>query len=398
VKHLSAGARSVAAALVVALLAACGSPTTPTTTPGAFSPDVTASAVMPSEADAPSPTAVPAPGHELYGYVPYWEMDSTIAAHLAVTPLTTVGLFSVTNTSKGALDASQTGYRRITGSVGAAMISAAHQRGTRVELVFTSFGAKRNAQFFDRLPVQDATIASLVSLVDALGLDGVNLGLTAAYGAFIGRLRAALTAGHADRTVSIAAGAGPTGAAMATAAVTAGVDRVFLMGYDYRTASSSPGATSPIDRADGGRTLTWSLDLFEGMGVPAEKLLLGLPLYGVAWPVAGPVVGAPATGNGKVFVLRQHLDVLTSPAAIPAMDPVEAVAPPTVGASSPPAADSTTWTAVYVDSVDTLARKLGLAEARGLAGAGFWAIGYERGLADYTSLMTRYVIGAVPPG
>jgi hypothetical protein len=51
---------------------------------------------------------------------------------------------------------------------------------------------------------------------------------------------------------------------------------------------------------------------------------------------------------------------------------------------------------VYVDSPATLAMKLGLGESRGLAGAGFWAIGYERGLPGYTDLMTRYVAGGVP--
>jgi spore germination protein YaaH len=360
-------------------------------------------------------------------------MDGTIAAHLATTPLTTVGLFSVTNTSSGQLDTRQTGYKRITGGVGAQMIAAAHRRGTRVELVFTSFGTKRNAQFFGRPALQDATIASLVSLVGRLGIDGVDVdvegldvGRAADFGSFVGRLRSAVTAADPTHTVTVATGSGPTGAAMAAAAVGAGADRVFLMGYDYRTATSAPGATSPIDRADGGRSLTWSLDLYASVGVAPEKLLLGLPLYGIAWPVAGPVLGAPAVGNGQSWILRRNLGVLTNPTAVPVADPLEGVdvyfvgadgrlAPPAVvqpsalpsdasaSASpslSPPSATPmpgrTTWTAVYVDSAQTLARKLGLGESRGLAGAGFWAIGYERGLPAYTDLMTQYVAGDVP--
>ena len=49
------------------------------------------------------------------------------------------------------------------------------------------------------------------------------------------------------------------------------------------------------------------------------------------------------------------------------------------------------WTAVYVDSPATLAPKMGLANANGFAGVGFWAIGYERGLPGYTELMERFV-------
>jgi hypothetical protein len=43
-----------------------------------------------------------------------------------------------------------------------------------------------------------------------------------------------------------------------------------------------------------------------------------------------------------------------------------------------------------VDSPATLERKLELVDERGLAGAGFWAIGYERGLPAYTELMERF--------
>lgn len=404
--------------LAVALLASCGPPVTPTpllsATPDGSGAGMSTATGMPS----PSATPVPAPGHELYGFVPYWEMDDTIAADLAATPLTTAALFSVTNTSTGAISRSLQGYKRITGAVGAAMIAAAHRRGTRVELVFSSFGASRNASLLGNAALEATTVRSLVALVRTLGIDGVNvdveeldLGLAAEYGAFVGQLRTALVAADPGGTVSVAATAGPTGAAMATAALAAGADRVFLMGYDYRTASSSPGAMSPVLRADAGRSLTWSLDLYADAGVPSQKLILGLPLYGMAWPVAGPVIGAPSTGTGSLWILRQHLGVMTNPSAVPQTDPLEAVdvyflgsdgslaapsADPSSSASPTPAPSGLTWTAVYVDSPDTLAAKLSLGESRGLAGAGFWAIGYERGLPGYTDLMRRFVAGGVP--
>ena len=53
---------------------------------------------------------------------------------------------------------------------------------------------------------------------------------------------------------------------------------------------------------------------------------------------------------------------------------------PSPGASLTPAQQDRTWTAIYVDSPETLAPKMALANERGLAGSGFWAIGYERGL------------------
>jgi spore germination protein YaaH len=342
-------------------------------------------------------------------------MDATIAAHLAVTPLTSIGLFSVTHTGKGALRDTK-GYRAITGDTGRAVVREAHERGVRVELVYTSFGESRNRKLLESATLQAAVTASLVAAVTELGLDGVNLdvealdpGLVPAYGTFVADVREAVLAADPDHQVSVATGAGATGAAMAAAAAVAGADRIFLMGYDYRTGRSDPGASSPLDRSDGGSpSLRTSLDLYQALGVPPERTLLGLPLYGVVWPVAGPVVGAPSTGRGAAWILRRNRDLLLDPAALPERDGVEQVevyfvAPD--GTTGAPSADPSasgdgtgaerTWKAVYVDSPATLERKLALVDERGLAGAGFWAIGYERGLPAYTDLMERFREGAL---
>ena len=379
----------------------------------------------------PVATPRPAPGHELYGFLLYWEMDATIADHLAKTPLTTLALFSVTDTAKGSLNTGQTGYKRITGDPGARIIREAHQRGVRVELVFTSFGEARNRALFANEARQDATIASLVALAGDLGLDGICVDIegidplsVAEYGSFVRRLREAVVAADPGDRVTVATTAGGLGATMAAAAVVAGADRVFLMGYDYNVAGSSPGATSPLDRSDGDRDLAWSIGLYAAAGVPPERTLLGLPLYGMTWPVAGPAVGATETGPGEAWILRRHLDVLADPTIVPLRDPQEMVevylfgsdgstgppSPgPTVSAGFPsPAATvlpgrsspsptatpaDISWTAVYVDSPATLAPKMALANANGFAGVGFWAIGYERGLPGYTALMERFVAG-----
>ncbi len=369
-------------------------------------------------------TPVPAPGFEVYGFVPYWEMDATIAPHLAGTRLTTLALFSVTNKRNGSLDTGQRGYKTITGPLGDQLVREAHDRGVRVEIVFTSFGSTKNKQLFGATAtIQDTVIAGLVELVDRVGADGVNVdveqlpvSLAPAYGTFVGRLRDALRAAHPDAQVSVATQANESGAALAVAADGAGADRIFLMGYDYHYAGSQPGASAPIDRRDGAlKDLVWSLDLYQALGVPVEKTLLGLPLYGMAWPVAGPEVGAPSTGKGQVWIPSDHLDILHDPTLVPVLDEIEQVEVYTLprgpagpssggasadgspgdgaGASPSRASSADAWQAIYVDSPATLAVKLALANARGLAGAGFWAIGYERGAPEYTELIARFASG-----
>ena len=398
------GVGAVVVAVALALVFALGSPAAPPASPA---PGRAAASVDPSGAAgaSPRPTIRPVPGHEVYGFVPYWEMNADIAAHLARTPLTTLALFSVTHTKTGKIDTTQTGYKRITGSIGAQLIREAHARGTAVQLVYTSFGTARNERFFASMPVQDAAIASLVAVAGTIGVDGIDVDieqlgdeLVPAYGAFIGRLRDALRAAMPAGQVSAATTAGRTGAAMAQAAATAGADRIFLMGYDYHYAGSDVGASAPMDRRDGAdQDLAWSLDLYEALGVPLERTILGLPLYGMRWRVSGPELGASRLGDGAIWVPADNPKFLASPPAPPEFDPIEVVefyaVGPTVSAVPGDSRATAGWQAIYVDSPETLAPKLALADQRGLAGAGFWAIGYERGLPGYTDLIARFAAG-----
>jgi spore germination protein YaaH len=392
------GVGAVAIAVTIALGYALGSTVVPPR------PDASAA---PSGATTSNPTPRPVPGHEVFGFVPYWEMVGGIADDVARTDLTTLALFSVTHTKTGAIDTKQIGYKRITGDIGTQLIREAHDRKVAVQLVYTSFGTARNQVFFTSATVQDATIAALVALAARIHVDGIDVDveqlgdeLVPAYGGFVGRLREALRATIPDGRVSAATAAGLTGAAMALAASNAGADRIFLMGYDYHSGSTDVGASAPMARRDGAeQDLGRSLDLYASFGVPVQKTILGLPLYGTRWRVAGPAIGAPALGNGAIWVPADNPDFLANPPAPPILDPIEMVefyaVAPTV---SPVPGDSRAtagWQAIYVDSPETLTPKLALADDRGLAGAGFWAIGYVRGLAGYKELTARFAGGTL---
>jgi spore germination protein YaaH len=380
-----------ALAITTAFVFAVSRPAPPGTNPTASGPDL-----GPKGAAIRSAFPIPVPGHEVYGFLPYWEMDEGIADHLATTDLTTLALFSVTHKKNGALAPGERGYKKIDGPIGRRLVAEAHERGVRVEIVYTSFGRAKNGAFFTSLEDQDRTIGELVQLAVKLGVDGINVDVellapehVTAYGQFVGRLRSALRAQNPEAQVSAATAANIRGTAMAIAATGAGADRIFMMGYDYHWAGSEPGASAPLDRRDGSeKDLAWSLDLYRDAGVPAERTILGLPLYGMSWPVVGPELGAARNGRGSVWIPSENVATLADPAAVPVFDPLEGVEHLAI-----PAGDG--WQAIYFDSPATLAPKLVLADDRGLAGAGFWAMGYERGLVDYTRLIAAFRAGEV---
>ena len=93
-----------------------------------------------------------------------------------------------------------------------------------------------------------------------------------------------------------------------------------------------------------------------------------------------------STGRGDFWVPRRNLATLESPDTQAAYDPVEDVEVLVVP-------DGDGWQAVYYDSPASLTPKLALADRRGLAGAGFWAVGYERGLPAYTDLIRTFRAG-----
>jgi len=417
---------------------------------GGSGPPGSGGVIVPTVPPTPTPRPVLG-GTELYGFVPYWQMSDAVATYLQDAPLSTLALFSVTARKSGAIDTKPLGYRRITGAIGSRIIAEAHARGARVDLVFSSFGGTRNGQLFGRLPIAPpptagppATVApstsngpglsggpalsggpglsppaptpsptavplptpppvapwhrtvdDLVALATRLGVDGISVDVEqlddqdrAAYVEFLSTLRGAFLAANPHAALTVATEAGARGVANAVAANAAGADRIFLMGYDYHWSGSAPGASSPVDRLDGTPTLRWSIDQYVEAGVPRDRILLGLPLYGMTWRTNGPIRSSFVLGNGVTWIPSQHRDLLLDQAFQPVRDRYEQV-------ESFAVSDGPDWLLTFYDSPATLRPKLALARDNGLAGAGFWAMGYDRGLPGYLELMSEFRAGAI---
>jgi putative cell wall-binding protein len=361
--------------------------------PGPLIRGATATATAPVDVRrAESPAAAPLPeaqfarrlSGEVYAFLPYWEIDSGTDAYLRYDLLTDIALFSVGITSAGAIDPSGTGYPYVLGSTAATIVDHAHAAGVRVDMTVTSFGLAKNTAFFGNPTAMAAAAAAISNLVQSEGLDGVNLDVEllensdfAAFGVFVGQIRSALRAWNPAARVSVATNGSLSGAGMAVQALNNGADRVFMMGYNYRTSGTSPaGSIAPIARTDGGKSLTWTLDLYAANGVPADRILLGLPYYGRSWNTTSGDLHATTTSSAGVFIPSDDQAAIPPGTAIQ-HDVAEGAR--WFAIHNPDG----TWTQTYFDDPTTLRSKYALSSQRGLAGVGIWTLGYDRGVPGF---------------
>ncbi len=410
--------RQGVALLVLTLLAAVmpasaesPAPDVPSAAPvGSVSPAPSATA-RPSPTPLPLPSLVPVaplaePGpaltREVVAYLPYWiaqhaELPWDPAAEPWITDgrLTDLVLFSIGVARNGSLRLDEPGARWILGPDAARVISAAHERGIRVLVSFTSFGRERNEALMGRDRAIDRFAREAAELVAARGLDGADLDVEqlpsdrfSGYGRMVRGLARALRANDPDARVTAATNGNRSGARMASLAIRRGADRVFLMGYAYRGPTSSvTGNIAPLVRRDGGLGLRGSLELYRQREVPFDRIIVGLPAYGMTWATRGPELharraAASVSPRGSSTLFRV---VGPRPGATEVTydsDPVEGSA--RVTWYQP---DRGSWFQTYYDTPTTLRAKYLLAHEADLAGVGMWTLGYDWGDPGYPALV-----------
>jgi spore germination protein YaaH len=351
-----------------------------------------------------APLAVPGPTltREVVAYLPYWvaqhedlPWDPDSEPWITDGRLTDLVLFSIGIARNGSLRLDEPGAEWILGPDAARIISAAHERGIRVLVSFTSFGRERNERLMSRDSAIDRFAREAAELVAARGLDGADLDVEqlpsdrfTGYGRMVRQLSRALRANDPDARVTAATNGNRSGARMASLAIRRGADRVFLMGYAYRGPGSSvTGNIAPIMRTDGGLGLRASLELYRDREVPFDRIIVGLPAYGMTWATRGPELHArrapgSVSSRGATTLFRVVGPHAGATDVLYDVDPIEGSA--RITWFQP---DRGSWFQTYYDTPATLRAKYLLTHEEGLAGVGMWTLGYDWGDPGYPALV-----------
>jgi GH18 family chitinase len=251
---------SVAAAVLATLHLACGASTSPTPPTG------------PTSTPTPEPAPPPAPaGFKVVGYVPSYTGGATAAQFDMVTHIN----YAFLNPNDGITAAEIPNPGLL-----ASTVTAAHARGVQVLLAVGGWTEQNNQGF--EFYSQSASGAnffanSMMAIVTQFGLDGIDIdwewpsatdGTDQMYVRLMDAVCAKMHAnGKQCSTAVVAAGQGVSGISSATFPY---VDWFNLMAYDMGAGaghSSYGGAAAALD--------SWG-----GRGLPASKMILGVPFYG----------------------------------------------------------------------------------------------------------------------
>ncbi len=346
---------------------------------------------------------------EVFGFLPYWELTDA-STRLDYSVLSTIAYFGVGADKDGHLirkradGTKDVGWAGWTSSALTRVINDAHAKRTRVVLTVQRFAwtSSQTAATKALLGSSDArkTLAAEVAkaVVDR-GADGVNLdfepipsGYGDEYVTFVRLLRKALDAraGGYQLTFDTTGSIGAYDIAALTASGAA--DAAFIMGYDYRTSSSATtGSISPL--AGPRYDLTDTIDAYLAR-IDASKIILGVPYYGRAWsttsdaPNASTRKGSATTGYSTSVLYTTAIETAAKHGR--RWDATEST--PWAAYKWKACPDCpTTWRELYYDDAASLGLKYDLVNARGLRGAGIWALGYDGSRPElYTLLKAKF--------
>ncbi len=392
-------------------------PGTPAATPDPVAIPARATSLAIPAARAPGALASTGLRRDVYGFLPYWQVSDpstrlnfSVLSHIAYFSL---GVDGAGNLLKRNADGSlTTGWAGWTSAGMTDVINGAHVAKTRVTLTLSVFAWTESQASIQKALLGSAIARAnlarqAVAAVRDRGADGINLdfeplvtGYEDEFAALIGAIRAGFESIGPGYHISFDTLGQPANYPLEQALGPSGADTVFVMGYDYRIASSTyAGSVDPLSGPAYDLTETVQTYLAR---IPASRIILGIPYYGRAWSTVSDARNA-RTQTGSTYGYSTAVTYANA-AALAAQygrryDDREisawvAYRKPTCASAGCP----TTWRQLYYDDAQTLRARYDMVNLSGIRGVGIWALGYDGTRPElYQALADKFLTDTTPP-
>jgi spore germination protein YaaH len=338
-------------------------------------------------------------GPEVFGFIQNGEVTSgDWRSDLQFNLLSTIAYDAIDVNYNGSLidDAGSQGW---TSQQATNLFSAAHAAGDRVVATFAYLcGSSACDNGMDQLlnsSTYEATfVQNVVQQVTSRGVDGVNIdfepdqglgGDAAQFTALMSSLKSDLPSGD-ELSVDTYASAYQGGEMWSISSLAPVVDAIDVMTYGLY----SGGNAQPNDPLAGPYPYTDTSVVNGYLGeMPASKLILGIPYYGVTYSTTSTGFGAPYANPPNVTdpyysTIQYELASCALPDLTENYDTTSQTAWDSW--SYPPNGNCTNFGSLrelYYDSTQSLEARYQLVDTDRLRGIGIWALGMDSGSSDY---------------
>jgi len=329
-------------------------------------------------------TSRPEPDYQLIGFLPYWSINR--GKRVDWQSLDEVILFDLSVDSQGDIGQDQqdkVGLGRILKSDKFAQIkSEAEASNTQLGIALTCFNDQSLNQFLSSQTSRDNFINQAIDLIEQYGFESLNIDFEfvdlaqprstqQAFVRLLEQLKAELPG--VKLSFDVYANAVIKHQPYDLVALSPVADQMIIMAYDFhRSNSDNSGPVAPLQTPyASARSILETLQASFGL-FPADKTILGVPLYGYEWQtltkeayaVAVPQTGALASlDRTEALITDQDLEVQWDS---------QALSPWLVYED-----DSGRIKQIYFENLYSLSLKYQLVKQAELAGVAYWALGYE---------------------
>lgn len=326
------------------------------------------------------------PTKTVFGYHPYWMNSAYLNYNFNL--LSTIAYFGVDVNSYGHIT-DRNGWP----STG--LINIAHSHGVKVVLVAINFDSNSLTTLLSSSTNRTRLINNLLNEVKRGNADGINIDFEQFPASqkqnlnlFMKALADTFHQHIPNSSVSIALPAVNWSNKFDYYTLVTICDVLFIMGYNYHwTGSSNAGPVAPLT---GWWTynITWTVnDYLSTTQGQRDKIVLGLPYYGITWPTSSSTRGASTTGSGSSIRYATAESEALSKGKLWDAE------------SQTPwyRYQSGSWYQTWYDDSLSLSLKYQLALEEDLQGVGMWALGYDEGRSELWGALRDLLGSSTPP-